>query len=356
MMSFYGLSLFSGAGIGEMHLKKSQWKVVVANELVKDRAQLYKEIHPESSMVIGDIKEKDTKEKIYEKIKNKQIDFILASPPCQGMSLAGKHRKLLDMKDDERNYLILEIIEFIKYTKCKFVLIENVPSLIKLVLAVGKKQLSLQEILSNNLGDAYDIFTDIVDASDYGVPQKRKRAFIRIMKKNSGFTWEKPNKEKKISVKEAIGDLPSLESGEKSSLDFHYARKHTSEHIELMENTPSGCSAFNNKFHYPKKNGKKIKGFSSSYRRIKWDEPAPSITMRSDAISSQRNVHPGRKKKNKKYSDARVLTPREIMILNSMPLPSNINIKTNELLIRRVIGESVPPLLIKKFLDGIKRQ
>jgi len=355
-MSFYGLSLFSGSGIGEMHLKNSKWKVVVANELVKDRAQLYKEIYPESSMVIGNIREKNIKEKIYEKIKNKRIDFILASPPCQGLSLAGKHRKLLDMKDDERNYLILEIIEFIKYTKCKFVLIENVPSLLKLELVVGKKQLALKEILLNSLGNVYDIFTDIVDASDYGVPQKRKRAFIRMIKKNSGFVWEKPSVENKISVREAIGDLPSLESGEKSLLDFHYARKHTSEHIELMENTPSGCSAFDNKFYYPKKNGKKIKGFSSSYRRMKWDEPAPSITIRSDAISSQRNVHPGRKKKNNKYSDARVLTPREIMILNSMPIPSNINSGTNELLIRRVVGESVPPLLIKKFLNGIKRQ
>ena len=87
-----------------------------------------------------------------------------------------------------------------------------------------------------------------------------------------------------------------------------------------MKHTPSGKSAFSNPIYYPqKKDGTKIKGYESSYRRIRWDAPAPTITIRNDCIASQRNVHPGRELPDGTYSDARVLTPLELMILNSLP-------------------------------------
>ena len=96
-----------------------------------------------------------------------------------------------------------------------------------------------------------------------------------------------------------------------------------------------------------------MKAYGSTYRRIKWNEPAPTITIRNDAISSQRNVHPGKKRKNGEYSDARVLTPLEIMILSSLPEDWNVPSDTPELLLRRCIGESIPPLLTKKIISCI---
>ena len=93
----------------------------------------------------------------------------------------------------------------------------------------------------------------------------------------------------------------------------------------------------------------------STYRRIKWNEPAPTITIRNDAISSQRNVHPGRRLKNGQFSDSRVLTPLELILLSSLPknwkLPENVS----ELLIRRCLGECVPPLLTKKIISKINK-
>ena len=114
-------------------------------------------------------------------------------------------------------------------------------------------------------------------------------------------------------------------------------------------------SAFMNPIYFPqKKDGTRIKGYESSYRRIRWDEPAPTITIRNDAISSQRNVHPGRLLTDGTYSDARVLTPLELMILNSLPNDWKIPDNTPEILIRQVIGESIPPLLIKKLVGEIE--
>ena len=88
---------------------------------------------------------------------------------------------------------------------------------------------------------------------------------------------------------------------------------------------------------------------------MNWDKPAPTITMRNDAISSQLNVHPGRKLKNGTYSDARVLTPLELMLLSSLPQDWNIPDNTPELLIRKCIGECIPPLLIKNIVAQINR-
>lgn len=121
-----------------------------------------------------------------------------------------------------------------------------------------------------------------------------------------------------------------------------------------MKHTPTGTSAFANTIYYPQKiDGTKIKGYESSYRRIKWDEPAPTITIRNDAISSQRNVHPGRLLKDGTYSDARVLTPYELMILSSLPKDWGIPDDTSEILIRQVIGECIPPLMVEKIVGEI---
>jgi len=267
--------------------------------------------------------------------------------------MAGKNRNPSKMIQDERNYLIFHVIHLIRKLNPNFIFIENVPLLLKLMLPYKSKILNICDILNNMIGDKYHIEDDILNAKNFGVPQDRKRAIIRIYKK--GLSWNFPVlKNNYTTVKNSIEDLPSLEAGEKSLIKLHYARKHTKEHILLMKNTPTGKSAFENKKFYPKKNnGERIKGYDTTYRRMLWDEPAPTITTRNDAISSHKNVHPGKKLKDGTYSDARVLTPLELMRLSSIPDDWSIPIDTNELLIRKCIGECVPPLMTKAILSGI---
>ncbi len=347
------VSLFSSAGIGEAYLRDIGVKIVVANELLEERANLYQFLYPETQVVIGDILDNKVYDKILKK-SGKKIDLLLATPPCQGMSIAGKNRNVKQMADDKRNYFIFKIIDFIKKKQPDFILIENVPFILKLILPYKGKIYSVTELLCHIFKEKYKIESSIYDSSDYGVPQKRERAIIKIFKKNK--KWSSPCKGKKISVKEAIGDLPSLESGEKSKLKWHFARNHDKKQISWLKHTPTGKSAFENRSFFPKKeNGNKIKAYMSTYRRIKWNEPAPTITIRNDAISSQRNVHPGRRLKNGQFSDSRVLTPLELMLLSSLPknwkLPENVS----ELLIRRCLGECIPPLLTKKIISKINK-
>lgn len=347
-----GISLFASAGIGETYFKDIGIDIKVANELLEKRANLYRAINPETTVICGDI----TKDDVFSEIISscpQEIDFLLASPPCQGMSVAGKNRNQKTMEADERNYLITYVVKAIKTTNPTYVLVENVPALLKLKLKYAEAYRTVLEILQYEFGNEYEIDSMVVDASDYGVPQTRLRAIIKMNR--NGTVWQWPSKKEKITVREAIGHLPTLEAGETSDIKWHFARNHSKDNILWMKHTPTGKSAFSNPVYYPqKKDGTRVKGYESSYRRIRWDSPAPTITIRNDCIASQRNVHPGRLLPDGTYSDARVLTPLELMLLNSLPADWNIPDDTPELLIRQCIGESIPPLMLKEIVRGIE--
>ena len=347
-----GISLFSSAGIGETYFKDVGIDIKVANELLSKRADLYKAINPDTTVICGDITSDEIFNRIIEACPDK-VDFLLASPPCQGMSVAGKNRNQKTMEADERNYLITYVVKAIKATKPDFILVENVPTLLKLKLQYAGKYRTVLDILKYEFDTQYEIDSKIVDSADYGVPQTRLRAIIKMNLKGKKWAW--PAKKDRLTVRDAIGHLPSLEAGEVSNIKWHFARKHSLENVLWMKHTSTGKSAFSNPVYYPqKKDGTRIKGYESSYRRIRWDAPAPTITIRNDCIASQRNVHPGRLLPDGTYSDARVLTPLELMLLNSLPADWNIPDNTPELLIRQCIGESIPPLMLKEIVRGIE--
>lgn len=346
-----GVSLFSSAGIAEQYLEEIGVNIVAANELLTERAKLYQAQYPRTKMICGDILEKAVFEALIDSTP-KQLDFLIASPPCQGMSVAGKNRTVEQMSLDNRNFLVFRIIEFIKTKEPNFILIENVPNFLKLELPFAGQLMKVTEILTHELADSYHIVNHVYDAADYGVAQRRTRAIIRLYKKDC--KWEEPQILAKKTVAEVIGHLPSLEAGEASSIKWHFARKHSKNHIECMRHTPTGSSAHENTIYFPRKdNGERVKAYNTTFRRIKWDEPAPTITIRNDAISSQLNVHPGRLRSDGTYTDARVLTPLELMLLSSLPADWNIPDDTPELLIRKCIGECIPPLLVKQIVSQI---
>lgn len=257
---------------------------------------------------------------------------------------------------DDRNYLIFHNFEIIDAIQPKAILIENVSRFFKIKFIINNKFLSLEEIIRKKYGSRYNLDFRVFNAADYGVPQHRERAIIRMC--NNDYVWKNPEKKKKITMEEAIGNLPSLESGEKSDLKNHYSRTHTEAHIKFMKNTPTGKSAFENKIYYPKnkKTGQKLKGYATAYKRMSWDKPAPTITMRNDCISSQSNVHPGRKKKDGTYSDARVITIRELFILSSLDPDLDVPNFISDIQIRQMICEAVPPQkkLIQEIVSGLK--
>lgn len=343
-----GTSLFSNIGIAETYLKNHNIDIVVANEILENRAKFYKFCHPNTYVVIGDITIDEIFDEIVKKSKELGVEFLLATPPCQGMSVAGK----MDEKDP-RNRLIIKVVEFIKKVKPNNIIIENVPTMFKTSILVNNEKIKIIDYIKNELSNEYKISFNILNTADYGTPQTRNRAIVLMSKFEN---WELPTKQRQITVEEAIGHLPSLESGEKSSIKYHFAPKHNDRHILWMKHTPTGKTAFDNEIYFPQKeDGTRIKGFSTTYKRMSWDRPAPTITMCNGGISSQNNVHPGRKKEDGTYSDARVLSLKELMILTGLPNDWEVPEWASETLIRKVIGEGVPPKLIEELIKKMPR-
>lgn len=346
--------MFASAGVGETYLNDVGLECAVANELEEKRAAFHSHLYPDAHMVYGDICQKSNFDEFIDKSIQNDVELLIATPPCQGFSLSGKNKSHEEMINDARNFLIFKVFEAIDEIRPKYVLIENVPRFLKLFYPYKDGVLNVVDLLNQKYGDEYKIEFKTLNSMDYGVAQSRKRAFIKIYKK--GETWGWPKGSGKVTtLKEAIGHLPSVESGEKSDHKWHFGRKHTEQHVLWMKHTPTGQSAFKNEVYYPKdKEGNKLNGYHDAYARMNWDKPAPTITIRSDAISSNSKVHPGRLKEDNTYSDARVLSILELLILSSLPEDWNIPDWATEILIRQIIGESVPPLLMKKILEEIK--
>ena len=344
-----GLSLFSSAGIGEVFLKHTI-DMKVANELLPNRCKLYKHFHPDVDIICGDIRNSDIYDSIIEKSKDNKVNFIYATPPCQSFSKAGSQKL-----GDERDILFKYILSIILSIKPLYILIENVPEFITSDILFNGHRTKVLDIINRELSDLYNINTSILDSSDFGVPQKRKRSIILMSLKSSPvWNFPKPTHIIKKTVRETISHLPSLESGENSNVHpLHKAKVHNDRHILWISHTSSGKSAFENDVYYPKKNGRRIKGFKTTYKRIGWDKPAPTITMANGSISSQNNCHPGYLCKNGLYNNARVLTIYELMLLTSLDdnwIPPEW---ASDTLLRHVLGECVPPLLIKHLVNEL---
>lgn len=350
-----GLSLFSSSGIGETYIDKFV-DMKVANELLIDRSKLYKYLYPNVNMIQGSITDEKTYLDIKNAAKKHNINFIYATPPCQSFSKAGKQKI-----GDKRDSLFSNIISLAIELNPEYIFIENVPEFVKLDIIYEGKKTKVIDVLDKELGNKWNINYDIVNASNYGTHQNRKRSIILLSRKDKK-EWLIPKQitnSQDMTVKKAIGNLESLESGEKSTEhQYHYAKKHNDRHISWMKHTPTGKTAFNNVKYYPQKDGRKIKGFKTTYKRMCWDKPAPTITIANGSISSQNNVHPGRSLENGIYSDARVLTIYELILLSGLPKDwlKDRPKWVSDNLIRQVFGECVPPKLVLNMLENINKE
>ena len=202
------MSLFANVGIAETYLKEIGIDVVIANELDHQRVEFYKYLYPSTNMIEGDITNSRVQDKLIELAKREKIDLIMATPPCQGMSLAGK----MD-PTDIRNLLIKDAVKIIKSVKPKYIFFENVPEQLNTYITYNNSEVLIPDFLKQEFGKEYN-FNDkfIINAADYGVPQLRERAIILLSRRDTKKKWNFPEKSNKIiTMENAIGNLPSLD-------------------------------------------------------------------------------------------------------------------------------------------------
>ena len=185
-------------------------------------------------------------------------------------------------------------------------------------------------------------------------------------------------------MKDAIGDIPIIdpfirdipedefkalfplyEKRKKKALSiskWNIPPKHIFRQVYVMQHTPTGKSAFQNgdKWLPRKKNGEIVRGFKNTYKRQNWNTPGYTIAMDNIEISSQNNVHPGRpdgvdENGEPIYSDARAMTTFELMCIMSLPRDWPVPVDTDPKLLRKLIGEGVPSLFVRKIFENIPR-
>lgn len=349
-MKFKILDLFCGAGglSYGMH-KNPHFETVVALDVNENLAITLKKNMPKVNVVVGNIKETAIKEKVIGLSLKSGVNMIVGGPPCQGYSMKGKKLGL----EDPRNFLFIEYLNFVERLQPDVFVIENVKTLLSTSKGWFKEQ-----ILSAIEKLGYFVDVGVLKATDFGVPQSRERT-IFICSKKKKINLPLPTVGKPVTVRDAISDLAYLNSGE-GDFELEYTTKATSKYQKLMRANSSKLYNHKASNHaeiaikklamIPPEKGKEClpkemlgkQQFNSTWGRLKWDEPSPTIDTRFDAASNGTNNHPFLH---------RAITPREAARLQSFD--DNYIFYGTKVAVRTQIGNAVPPLMAKAIADKI---
>src|SRR5699024_3772793 len=294
------LDLFSGAGGFSAGLDKlPQFNTLLALDINDYALETFKKNFPSVTTIAGDITNSEVKKNIIKLAKEKEINMVIGGPPCQGFSNKGKKMGL----NDPRNYLFIEYLDIVNKLNPELVIIENVKSMIN--AADGYFMNEITERIEN-LG--YFMSCSVLNSSKFSVPQVRERAFI-IAYKNKTLTLPDQNSNNILTVRDAISDLSYLDSGEgegktnyinqafteyqkemRKNSEFLYNHV-ASKHSELALKKLSYIPPEKGKEYLPKELIGKQK-FNTTWSRLTWDKPSPTIDTRFDTPSYERNSHP----------------------------------------------------------------
>jgi DNA (cytosine-5)-methyltransferase 1 len=300
------ISLFTGCGGLDLGFRSSGFNIVLINDSWDKAIETYQINHTKSDyeVISGDITKKEISERIITSSKKQKIDLIIGGPPCQEFSSAGE-RKANGLKAN----LTPQFAELVCQIQPKWVVMENVNTLV----SIGDQQLKkCKDIFQKN---GYGITTTILNAADFGVPQKRKR-LILICRLNGTDDEMVPfiqkQKKKEITIREF---MPEIVQGENKT-EFYYRHPRT----------------------YARRGIFSIDEQSPTIRGV--NRPIPK-TYKTHKIDATKDV-----------SKVRPLTTEERARVQSFP--KNFKIIGNKGEKETQIGNAVPPLLAKAIANAIK--
>jgi DNA (cytosine-5)-methyltransferase 1 len=346
------LDLFCGAGGFSCGLEQCGFKILAGIDNDELALKTFAENHSEAKVINHDLSTiDDTLFKKLSKNVNEKVDIIVGGPPCQGFSVAGKR-----LEDDPRNTLWKAYIDIVKYYSPQILVLENVPAIKSLYNGEVARKI-IQSF--DSLGYSTDF--KILLASDFGVPQNRKRAFfIAVKSKNASFEYPEA-RNLKVTCEDALSDLPLLENclGED---DVNYSLEPITAYQKEMR---KGSRVLKN--HTAVNHTKKTKA------TIALVPDGGNYKNLPDELKDTRKVNIAWTRMNSKkpcftidaghnhhfhYQANRVPTVRECARIQSFP--DTFEFFGNRTSQYRQVGNAVPPLLghalgiqIKKVLDSV---
>jgi DNA (cytosine-5)-methyltransferase 1 len=335
MKKLRAIDLFSGCGGLSLGLRQSHFQVVGAIEIDPLAVKTYKANHPGVEVWQNDIR-KVAVSRVMKKLRLQpgQLDLLAGCPPCQGFSrlttLNGKVGS-----EDSRNDLVFQFLRFVRVMKPKAIMMENVPGL--------AKDRRIDEMCTTLRSLGYECEVRIVDAADYGVPQRRLR-MILLAGRSGRIPFARKGRRKR-TVRETFRKLGKR------------ARK-TDELHNLPESRSASVSALIRLI--PKNGGsrrdlgmksqlkchKRCDGFSDVYGRMRWNGVSPTITGGCCNPSKGRFIHPAAN---------RTISLREAALLQSFPLSYKFSLDRGKFAVAQMIGNALPPELIKRQAKRIDK-
>lgn len=390
------IDLFSGCGgLSEgfyrmgftalAHVEINHW----ACETLRKRMAYYGYSNIEREVIEKDITSADILTDIDNAVAGRSVDVIIGGPPCQAYSTAGRVRDAKGMASDPRNFLFESYVKILEHFRPKFFVFENVTGLLS-ARVNGKP---IMPSIMSALGNSYKLINDpnilVHNTADYGVPQIRKRVIIMGVRKDittkealdlyNGVVkthWnpetdhvERKGLKKFVSVKDAIGDLPSVEPGEDASTNSydypcnnaflkrigkagiyplmdHIARKHNAldrERFAIMINYHWSFGQLRKEM--PQYEHEHARVFDNSYVVQWWDLPSKTILAHIHKDGFQ-FIHPD-------GNQARSFTVREAARIQSFPDDFEFAGSRGEKY--KQIGNAVPPLFAEALAKSIKK-
>lgn len=322
------IDLFSGCGGLSLGLKDAGFNLIGAVEIDDKARATYTLNHPHIPLIGMDIR-KVTAAAVFKHtgIKKGELDLLAGCPPCQGFS-ALRHRNKGESVSDHRNDLIDEFSRLCVSLHPKMIMMENVPGLAK----YDKFQKFVAKLINYN----YSVVYRVVDVSNFGVPQRRKR--LILVASRLGIAHISDIHTERTTVRSAIAHL----SEPKESNDILHSltsTKRTRRVQDLIEAIPKDGGSRNSLPRSLQLNCHlKQSGFNDVYGRMKWDDVAPTITSGCTNPSKGRFLHP---------DQDRPITLREAAILQGFPESYKFDISHGKEAISLMIGNALPPPFIK---------
>lgn len=366
------------------HVEIDHW----ACETLRTRMKFYGYKDYDKEVIEHDITSDDILERIDNAVNGRTVDIIIGGPPCQAYSTAGRVRDGKKMASDPRNYLFESYVKILEYYSPKFFVFENVTGL----LSARVKNAPIFPKVLKALGNKYKVIGNpevlVHNTADYGVPQLRKRVIIIGVRKDIDKSaeelyesiikthWnpetlsnEKGGKKRFVDVRQAIGDLPSVEPGQDASIEAfdypcnneflkrigkpgihplmdHIARKHNDldrERFQVMIHNHWSFGQLRREM--PQYEHEHARVFDNSYVVQWWDLPSKTILAHIHKDGFQ-FIHPDEEQR-------RTFTVREAARIQSFP--DDFEFKGSRGEKYKQIGNAVPPLFAEALAKSIRK-